>query len=352
MRVRSSVVGAVAVAWSALAANACVSDESSPTPDSGAHDVARPDAAQADDATTTVGAGGDGAPQADASIADAGIDAPAHDAAPEAGPSSDAGTETDAGDAGAEAGSADAGSDAATCDDASCILGSDHQTLALFELNGDFTDTSGNGRDAVPIGLDAGTGSMYFEPTPWGQGLRVNGIADQGFDWSAYASLLLPPFTMEMILVPHADPGWQKLYGFDDTNDDGFYFYQGEFQAYPSPKVGTFVIGSPFYIAIVGNVSDAGDGTTPIDVYINGAFVASSTLTTTLPQTAAIFFCDDTYTSRQESLQATIDEVRLSSGARSAQEISDLWARYAASIPDAGSDAGSDAALDAAGAGD
>src|SRR5690348_903334 len=44
----------------------------------------------------------------------------------------------------------------------------DANVLALFELNGDLKDTSGNGRDATLIG---GT----FVPTSWGMGFKTPG---------------------------------------------------------------------------------------------------------------------------------------------------------------------------------
>jgi hypothetical protein len=194
------------------------------------------------------------------------------------------------------------------------VFAADDATLALFELNGDASDASGHDRDATLIG-----GS--FVATAWGQGLDVPGIANQGFQWSAYANLLVHPYTIEMVVTP-ADTGcWKKLFGPSDSTDLGWH-YCSTFQTYPDNLVGpNLPANQRHYLAIV-SMSAA-----MIAVHYNGAMIGTTSTSFTAPPGAAIFFRDDSSTGRTETLDGVIEAVRLSGKARSATEISAVQGR-------------------------
>lgn len=190
------------------------------------------------------------------------------------------------------------------------VFSADAGTLALFEFNGDVTDSSGNSRDASLIG---GT----FAATEWGQGLVLAGLDPQGIEWTAHAALLVHPYTVEMVLVPDSTTDYLKLFGFDDGSDDGWYYFRNEFLAYPGSQLGAgaLVGGVRHYLAIVSTAVDT------IDVYFDGILLGSLAASFAAPPAEAIFFRDDTATSRSESLTGVVEEVRLSGVARTAAEI-------------------------------
>ncbi|MDD5309085.1 MAG: hypothetical protein PHU25_17370 [Deltaproteobacteria bacterium] len=222
----------------------------------------------------------------------------------------------DGGDAAVDAGpdAGDSGSDGGLPGDV--FFDVDDHTLAVFELDGDTLDSSGNGRDATFLG---GT----FEDTPLGHRLRLTGADPQGFDWSAYASLLVHPYTIEMILTPDSVSDYQKLFGVDDAADDGWYIYNGGFVAYPETEItnpGIFD-GAGLYFALIS--TDASN----IDVYLQGVYLGSTAASFTAPPTSAIFFRDDTNTARGEQLAGLVDAVRISNVARTPAELAVVAAR-------------------------
>lgn len=233
----------------------------------------------------------------------------------------------------------------APCSD---VFTADEHTLAIFELNGDLLDSSGHGRHALPTRepSDAGAGAQTLDPvrfvqTSWGQGLTLPGTPYQGFDWSAHASLLSAPFTMEIVLVPSETDCYQRLFAFDAEDDDGWYLCDG-FEAYPNDALlGTdFAEGERLYLAIVMSTeldADAGTGAA-ITVYKNGTLLGTSQGAFVAPPTDAVFFEDDNH--RGEQPNGVVDAVRLSSGARSAEEISATWTRLTGQPIPAVSDAG------------
>lgn len=191
------------------------------------------------------------------------------------------------------------------------VFAPDGDTLALFELNGTLNDTSGNNRNATLI-------AGGFTQTPWGMGFAVNGSTTQGFQWSAYANLLVHPFTIEMV-NGCTTTCYKKLFGGSDTADAGWY-YCTQLTSYGSQqsvtKVGPNVSGGQrHYLAFVST------STAMMDVYLNGAKVGAAPTRLANPPTAAIFFRDDTVTQRSEAVNAVIDAVRLSRVARTATEI-------------------------------
>jgi hypothetical protein len=146
-------------------------------------------------------------------------------------------------------------------------------------------------------------------------GLHVTGAATQGFQWTKYAALLVHPYTVEMVVTPVDVSCWKKLFGPSDSVDNGWY-YCDKFESYPSNTVGpSLTAGTRHYFAIVSTSS------TNIDVYLNGTKLGSLAASFTAPPTEAIFFRDDTFTQRNESLSGVIEAVRLSKVARSPTEI-------------------------------
>ena len=216
-------------------------------------------------------------------------------------------------DLGSDSGSG-SGSDASSNDN---IFPADGDTLARFELNGDVTDSSGNRRDATLIG-----GS--FVPTSWGMGLRVTGVATQGMQWTAYASLIVHPYTIEMVLTPTDVSCYKKLFGPSDSMDTGWHLC-GTFQTYPNNMIGPALTANVrLYLALASTTS------TTFDVYENGTLIASDQPTSfAAPPPEAIFFRDDSSTSRVETLSATIDAVRISKVARSQTEITQIAMKLA-----------------------
>jgi len=186
----------------------------------------------------------------------------------------------------------------------------DGGTLALFSFDGDVLDSSGNGRDAVLLG-----GS--FVPTARGQGLRVGPGQPAGISWSAHAAQLAHPYTVEMIVNASDTSSYRKLFSFHDGADAGWYLSGGGFQAYPHPVLGqgTLAPSREHYLAIVSL------SPTQVEVYANGVRLGATPAAFTAPPPQAIFFRDDTQTSRSEQLNGIVEALRISSVARTAEEI-------------------------------
>lgn len=196
------------------------------------------------------------------------------------------------------------------------VFQSDPSTLALLELNGDVLDTSGNARSPTLIG---GT----FEATSWGMGLRLT--ADpQGLDWSAYAALLTPPYTIEMVVTPTSVDCWGKLLGAGDADDNGWYYCNG-FQAFPSAEItdAGITAGTRHYVALVST------DTLNVDVYFQGVKIGSTAAPFTAPLSAAIFFRDDSVSTRDEIFRGVVEAVRISSVSRTSTEIAAVQAHLA-----------------------
>ena len=193
------------------------------------------------------------------------------------------------------------------------IFPNDAHTLALFTLDGNVQDVSGNGRHATFI-------SGAFTATPLGQGLRLSGQSGgdgQGFHWNAYAHLLIHPYTVEMIVTPEETNSYRKLFSFDDSNDRGWYYRGTGVTAYPFDWLGEGLAlpDERHYIAFVSLDNET------IEVYLQGVSIGTTQSGYTAPGAEAIFFNDDASTARVEQLSGVVDEVRLSSVARTAVEI-------------------------------
>jgi hypothetical protein len=202
------------------------------------------------------------------------------------------------------------------------VFQNDPFTLALLEFNGNASDTSGNGRSPTLLG---GT----FEPTSWGMGLRLSGADPQGLDWSAFSALLKPPYTIEMVVTPDNVGCWAKLFGSNDASDFGWYYCNG-FQAYPNPVMTdtNITAGTRHYLALASASTSTSDvGTSTVIVYFQGVKIGSTPASFTAPPSAAIFFRDDSTTSRGERLRGIVEAMRISSVSRTSTEIAAVQSR-------------------------
>lgn len=207
----------------------------------------------------------------------------------------------------------DCGGTCAACTD---VFAVDADVLAVFELAGNTEDTSGNDRHAELIG-----GS--FEPTSWGQGLALPGATSQGLVWP-HASLLVHPYTIEMVVTAGAVTGYRKLFGGRDNSDLGWYF-RTRFLSYDSSPIGpSLEANRRYYLAFVTT------STTAMTVYLDGVAIGSTPTHLANPPGAAILFRDDTATNRQEALTGVVEAIRISRGSRSETEITAVADRLAA----------------------
>ncbi len=191
----------------------------------------------------------------------------------------------------------------------------DEGVLARLELNGDLRDSSGNERHATLIG-------GQFVDTALGTGLHVGPDDPLGIDWSPYAGLLSHPYTVEMVLTPASTSGFKKLFSFDDSSDNGWYYSSGGIRAYPNPGLGGQAqAGQLHYIAFVSTAPDQ------VDVYFQGALLGSTNASFTAPPSQAIFFRDDSSTGRGERVDAVVEAVRISGVSRTAEEIAAIQQR-------------------------
>ncbi|MEE9293897.1 MAG: thrombospondin type 3 repeat-containing protein [Phycisphaerae bacterium] len=195
--------------------------------------------------------------------------------------------------------------------------------LATFEFNGDVLDSSGNERHALLIGGE-------FVDTDWGQGLHVSSGGPTGTDWSQFAHLLVHPYTVEVVVTPEDTFDWRKIFGFSDSNDDGWYYFEEGIQAFPNPVVGSGQVlpEERHYIAFVSTASDQ------IDIYFQGAFLGQTNASFSAPPSEAIFFRDDTDTNREEQLDAIVDALRMSNIARTPPEIAAVQQRLEIGVSD------------------
>lgn len=187
--------------------------------------------------------------------------------------------------------------------------------LALFEFNGSADDSSGNDRDAELLG---GT----FVPTQCGSGLRI-GEDTHGIDWSEFADKLVHPYTIEMILKPEQTISYAKLFSHDAGSDSGWYYHAQGISLYPNEQFGDWSVleGEEHYLAFVSTAADT------VDVYFQGVLLGSGNAGFTAPPAHAIFFRDDDSTANVESLRGVVDALRISSTARSADEIAAVQGR-------------------------
>jgi len=159
-------------------------------------------------------------------------------------------------------------------------------------------------------------------------GLRLGASDPQGLDWSAYAGLIKHPYTIEMIVTPDSVGTYAKLFETDDTMDQGWYYRNG-FQAYPNAPVtnSAIISGTRHYFTLVSK------DVSTIDVYFQGAKIGSTAASFIAPPSAAVFFRDDSFTSRNERLSGIVEAVRISNVSRTPAEIGAVQAHLDAVFP-------------------
>lgn len=222
-------------------------------------------------------------------------------------------------------------------------------TLAIFEFNGDWSDSSGNGRDATPMeplpdaGLDGGSLPERFVTTSWGQGLSFPDTdaveRPWGFDWSQYANLFTNTFTIEMVIIPSDTSCYQRLFAFESGEDNGWYLCNGV-MAYFNDD---FSVGAPLadggtealsvderhYLAFAVHPALTLDAAvqSEVDIYVDGALMGTLGASFLAPPTDAIFFEDF---SRGEQFDGIVDAVRISDGNPTASEVIAQWQKIEA----------------------
>ena len=199
------------------------------------------------------------------------------------------------------------------------VFGPAAGVLAKFELNGNVTDSSGNGRNAVLLG-------GQFVATAFGQGLHVFAGGPTGIDWSQFASFLVHPYSIEMVLRPQETSNFRKLFSFSDTADNGWYYQLQGFRAYPNAGLGNGQLraGDRHYLAIVSTAVNQ------VNVYFQGVLLGATNAAFSAPPPQAIFFRDDAASGRGEQVDAVVDAIRISGVTRTITEIAAVQARLQA----------------------
>jgi hypothetical protein len=215
---------------------------------------------------------------------------------------------------------------ASAAPDPDVFFPSDPATLAIFEFNGDVLDSSGNDRHATLLD----PGATYAAST-YGQGLvlpRIDGQA-QGIDWSTYAALLTPPYTVEVLVHPTSLVSWNRLFTHDDQDDNGLYYFNGGLQNFPdAPLVGDPLVADTLHcLAWSAPTTPANT----LDLYLDGEYLGQVGRSYSVP-TQAWFFMDDLAVPN-ENILGHVDAMRISSVARTGTELADACAASDAGTP-------------------
>jgi hypothetical protein len=215
---------------------------------------------------------------------------------------------------------------ASAAPDPDVFFPSDPATLAIFEFNGDVLDSSGNDRHATLLD----PASTYVTST-YGQALVLPRVDDQaqGIDWSTYAALLTPPYTVEVLVHPTDLDYYNRLFTFDDHDDNGLYYLDGGLVNYPdSPLAGDpLPVDTRHCLAWSAPVSPAN----VLDLYLDGDYLGQVGRSYDVP-TQALFFMDD-LTVPNENILGHVDAMRISSVARTSTELADACAASNAGTP-------------------
>jgi hypothetical protein len=210
--------------------------------------------------------------------------------------------------------------------DPNVFFPSDAATLAIFEFNGDVLDSSGNGRHATL--LDP---ASTYVPSTFGQGLVLPRIGNQvqGIDWSTYAALLTPPYTVEVLVHPTDLNGYNRLFTHNDQDDNGLYYFNGGLVNYPDAPLA----GDPLPVDTLHCLAWSAP-TTPantLDLYLDGDYLGQVGRSYVVP-TQAWFFMDD-LSVPNENILGHVDAMRISNVARSGTELAAVCAAANAEIP-------------------
>jgi hypothetical protein len=196
-------------------------------------------------------------------------------------------------------------------------FGVDATTLADFEFNSnDLTDSSSAHRD----GTDLSDGAV-FSTSPFGRALnqsddRFGSGLSTGIGWSAYVANLGSPYTVEYLLKPAGCSDEAIL----ETNSDGFPSISSSCAALHDNSghgsEGRVSFGSYHYVVIET------DGTAT-KFYVDGVHTGTSD-PTALPFPPTEFkLLHTSWSTPHYNFNGEIDAIRISSGERSASDISD-----------------------------
>jgi hypothetical protein len=194
---------------------------------------------------------------------------------------------------------------------------SDDDTLAIFEFSGSVLDSSGNGRNATL--LDP---ASTFIPSAYGSALVLPGVGSgqlQGFDWSAYASLLVPPYTVEVLLYPENLDSWNRLFTNDPTSDDGLYYLNGALQNYPDAPLAGSELPAQSVHCLAWSAPLTPDNV--LDLYIDGEYLGQVGRAYDVPSVAWFLVDNTTGSGTGENLDGSVDAMRISSVARTGAEL-------------------------------
>ncbi|WP_191282784.1 fibronectin type III domain-containing protein [Pseudolysinimonas yzui] len=207
----------------------------------------------------------------------------------------------------------------AAAPDPDVFFPSDPATLAIFEFNGDVLDSSGNGRHATLLDPSA----TYVAST-YGQGLVLPRIDDQaqGIDWSAYASLLTPPYTVEVLVHPTDIDSWKRLFTHDNLDDNGLYYFDGGLQNYPDAPLAGVSLPADTLHCLAWSAPETPVNT--LDLYLDGDYLGQVGRSYAVP-TQAWFFMDD-LSVPNENILGHVDAMRISNVARTGTELADACA--------------------------
>ena len=211
--------------------------------------------------------------------------------------------------------------------DPDAFFPTDASTLAIFEFNGDVLDSSGNGRDATL--LDP---ASTYEASTYGQGLVLPAVggAAQGIDWSAYASLLVPPYTVEVLVYPTDVGSWKRLFTHDQLDDGGLYYYGGSLQNYPEPPLSGVSLPPNTLHCLAWSAPVTPDRR--LDLYLDGTYLGQVGRGYDVPS-QAWFFMDDTGAAPNENIDGFVDAMRISNVARTGTELANACEASNAGTP-------------------
>jgi hypothetical protein len=194
---------------------------------------------------------------------------------------------------------------------------SDAATLAIFEFNGDVLDSSGNNRHATLLNPT----STYVAST-YGQGLALPDVNNQlqGIDWSAYTALLVPPYTVEVLVHPTSVTGYRRLFTHDDQDDNGLYYFNGGLVNYPDDPLAGAALPANTLHCLAWSAPET--PANALDLYLDGDYLGQVGRTYTVPS-QAWFFMDDTGGFPNENILGHVDAMRISNVARTGTELAD-----------------------------
>ena len=203
--------------------------------------------------------------------------------------------------------------------------------LTQLEMNGSLDDASGQNRPGHLVGRP----TMRFVDSDFGQALLVEGGND-AFDWTYnHASGLRAPWTVELVFTITRFPGnWCKILGHDPDSEQGIWLKGTEpknVSVWPDGNRSEFVwrfdehewLDQVTYLAFASPMPDQ------LIVYLNGRRLDRASPSSDgldMPNQVFSFF-QRTRSPENNNVTALIDAVRISSVARTDEEIQRVWQR-------------------------